>query len=83
VSSRLYTVPSRVDALDRAGFLAGAAAAVMCTFGAFANPTQFFRSYLFAFLFWAGVALGCLSISMIHHLTGGLWGLVIRRILEA
>jgi hypothetical protein len=83
VSSPLYPVPSRVDALDRAGFVAGAAAAVMCTFGAFAIPTQFFRSYLFAFLFWTGVTLGCLSISMIHHLTGGLWGLVIRRILEA
>jgi hypothetical protein len=27
--------------------------------------------------------VGCLSISMIHHLTGGVWGLVIRRILEA
>jgi len=83
VSLPVYPVPSRVDALDRAGFVAGAAAAVICTFGAFADPTQFFRSYLFAFLFWAGVALGCLSISMIHHLTGGLWGLVIRRILEA
>ena len=83
MSLPLYPVPSRVDALDRAAFVTGAAAAVMCTFGAFANTTQFIRSYLFAFLFWAGVALGCLSISMIHHLTGGLWGLVIRRILEA
>ena len=27
--------------------------------------------------------IGCLSITLIHHLTGGLWGLVIRRLLEA
>ena len=51
--------------------------------GLFLQPAQFFRSYLFAFLFWAGVALGCLSLLMIHHLTGGIWGLVIRRLLEA
>jgi hypothetical protein len=47
------------------------------------NPDQAFRAYLFAFLFWCGVALGCLSLSMIHNLTGGIWGLVIRRLLEA
>jgi hypothetical protein len=47
------------------------------------SPEQFFRSYLFGFLFWIGVAVGCLSIMMIHHLSGGLWGLPIRRMLEA
>ena len=51
--------------------------------GWFSNAAQFFRSYLFAFLFWTGLALGCLSILLIHHLTGGMWGLVIRRLLEA
>ena len=29
--------------------------------GLFLDPAQFFRSYLFAFLFWIGIALGCLS----------------------
>ena len=44
---------------------------------------QFFRSYIFAFIFWAAVPLGCLGILMLHHLTGGWWGYPIRRILEA
>jgi hypothetical protein len=44
---------------------------------------QFFRSYLIAYLFWLGVALGCLPLLMLHHLVGGTWGFVIRRILEA
>jgi hypothetical protein len=44
---------------------------------------QFFRSYLIAYLFWIGVALGCLPLLMLHHLVGGNWGFVIRRILEA
>jgi hypothetical protein len=44
---------------------------------------QFFRSYLIAYLFWIGIALGCLPLLMLHHLVGGNWGFVIRRILEA
>jgi len=44
---------------------------------------QFFRSYLIAYLFWISVALGCLPLLMLHHLVGGNWGFVIRRILEA
>src|SRR5262249_41232729 len=44
---------------------------------------QFFRSYLVAYLFWFGIALGCLPLLMLHHLVGGTWGFVIRRILEA
>ena len=44
---------------------------------------QLFRSYLIAYLFWLGIALGCLPILMLHHLVGGTWGFVIRRVLEA
>jgi hypothetical protein len=47
------------------------------------TPSSSYRSWLFGFLFWTGIALGCLSITLIHDLTGGLWGLVIRRLLEA
>ena len=31
----------------------------------------------------AGPRLGCMAILMIQHLTGGEWGTVIRRLLEA
>lgn len=48
-----------------------------------AGAEQFFRSYLVAFMLCLGVALGSLAILMLHHLTGGAWGLVIRRHLEA
>jgi hypothetical protein len=61
----------------------GIAALAVCAIGGYFAPTQFFRSYLFAFLFWAGVALGCLSVAMLHHVTGGAWGLPIRRPLES
>jgi len=61
----------------------GLAGLALCAAGAVLSLEQFFRAYLFAYLFWLGVALGCLAIVMIHHVTGGAWGLVIRRLLES
>ena len=78
-----HPVPELVDVLQRRAFTAGAAGLIASLIGALVTPTQFFRSYLFAFLFWNGVAIGCLSLLMIQHLTGGRWGLAIRRLLEA
>ena len=43
----------------------------------------FFRSYLWAVVFWLGIPLGSLGLLMLQHLTGGRWGLVTRRLLEA
>jgi hypothetical protein len=51
--------------------------------GAFTNRNQFFFSYLFGLLFWLGLSLGCLIVTMIHELTGGRWGYPTRRFLEA
>jgi hypothetical protein len=76
-------VNARIDSLQRTGLALAVAGLAVSAVGGWANPTQFFHSYLFAFLFWTGLTVGCLSVSMIHHLTGGIWGLVIRRILEA
>ena len=47
------------------------------------SPAQFFRSYLLGYVWWLGISLGCLAVLMMQHLTGGLWGFVIRRPLEA
>lgn len=51
--------------------------------GAWASPEQFFRSYLFGFLFWFGITMGSMALLMIYHVTGGGWGSVIRRSLES
>jgi hypothetical protein len=46
-------------------------------------PRQFLLSYLTAWTFWLGVPLGCLVVLMVQHLSGGAWGLLLRRTLEA
>ena len=43
--------------------------------GALFDPHQFFQSYLLGYFGWFCIALGSLAIQMIHHLTGGNWGL--------
>ncbi len=43
----------------------------------------FFRAWLIGFLVCAGLALGSLGWLMLHHMTGGQWGLVSRRVFEA
>ena len=69
--------------LQRRALYAGLAAAILSVAGALFQAGQFFRSYLIGYLFWLGIALGSLPLVMLHHLVGGTWGFVIRRILEA
>ena len=47
------------------------------------KPEMFYRSYLLAFVFWNGLAVGSLAVLMLQYLTGGAWGIAIRRPLEA
>lgn len=63
--------------------IAGIAGFIVLAIGAFGHPDQFFRSYLPAFIFVFGLALGSLALLMLQHMTGGAWGLMIRRLLEA
>jgi hypothetical protein len=73
----------QMDRIQVGALIVGVVALLLCVVGAFSNSRQFFHSYLIAFLFWLGAALGCAGILMLHHLVGGGWGLVIRRLLES
>ncbi len=61
----------------------GGLATVGCVLGAVFDWDQFLRSYLFAYLFVLGLSIGSLALVMIHNLTGGAWGLLVRRLAEA
>jgi hypothetical protein len=80
------TSPATRPDLDRFQNLAlavGVAGVLACIAGYFFDAQQFLRAYLVAFLFWAGTALGSLGLLMLHHLVGGAWGMLTRRILES
>jgi hypothetical protein len=68
----------RLRALIAAGVGLGASA-----IGAFVSTDQFFKSYLWSYMFVVGLSLGSLAWLMLQYLTGGAWGMVIRRPAEA
>jgi hypothetical protein len=76
-------MPVSIARLQRPALIAGSVALLIFILSGFADRTQFFRSYLVAYLFWVGIALGSLALLFLQHVTGGQWGLVIRRVLEA
>ncbi|HEX6211104.1 MAG TPA: hypothetical protein VF136_10025 [Methylomirabilota bacterium] len=78
-----YSPPASLSRVQRFALFAGVAGLALCGLGYAADHHQFARSYLMAFVFWSGVALGCLALLMISHLSGGAWGVVSRRVFEA
>ncbi|MDQ5845600.1 MAG: hypothetical protein M3539_09945 [Acidobacteriota bacterium] len=81
--STSYAAPAGVRRLQQRAFAIGALFIALLIVGFLLDRAQFFHSYIFAFSFWTGISVGALSLLMLQHLTGGGWGLVIRRILEA
>src|SRR5258706_3573027 len=74
-----------LDRIQRRALIAGGAGILLCLIGLLINAhhrEQFFRSWLLAYLFWLGIPLGSCAILMLQHLTGGAWGLALRRPLE-
>jgi len=77
------TAPPVIMTIQGRSLMIGLVFTVISIVGAFARPDEFFRGYLLGFMAWLGVTLGSMAILMIRHLTGGGWGMVIRRILGA
>jgi hypothetical protein len=83
LTSGPYNAPASVSRVEQRALLVGVVFMLLFALGFFLDRRQFFHSYLFAFGFWAGISIGSLALLMLQHLTGGGWGLVIRRVLEA
>jgi hypothetical protein len=77
------TAPEVVKKISQRSLVIGVVFAVIAVVLALKQPDEFYRAYLLGFMCWLGVALGSMAILMIRHLTGGGWGMVIRRILGA
>jgi hypothetical protein len=78
-----YQAPESVGRLQQRALVAGVIGAVLCIFGFVKSPESLLHSYLPAFMFILGLSLGSLGLLMLQHLTGGMWGIVIRRPLES
>jgi len=74
------TPPPVVKTIGQRSLIVGVVFGIVAVVLAFIRPDEFYRAYLLGFMCWLGVALGSMAILMIRHLTGGGWGMVIRRI---
>jgi len=74
-----------LERIQRPALLVGGGGILLCLVGLLINAhhrEQFFQSWLLAYLFWLGIPLGSCAILMLQYLTGGGWGLALRRPLE-
>lgn len=78
-----YAPPDYVSGLKGRALVAGIFGLLVGIGGFVVDPGEFYEGYLVAYVFWLTIALGCLGLLMLHHMTRGAWGIVIRRPLEA
>ncbi len=83
MSAQDYQAPASVSRLQSGGIAVGGVALLLALYGAMKSPADFYHSYIFSYMLILGLTLGSLGLLMLQHLTGGIWGMVIRRPLEA
>jgi hypothetical protein len=75
--------PPGIDTFRTRALIVGVIGIVGAIIGFVVDRDQFFKSYLLAYMFWFGLTMGSMGLLMIQHLSGGAWGMMIRRICEA
>ncbi len=80
-----YKAPPGIDRFQSISIGAGVIGLIICVIGfVMTNHREStLRGWLLGFIFWGGIAFGGLGILLLQYLTGGAWGVVIRRIAEA
>ncbi len=73
----------RLGRIQGLSLVVGVAGLAVSAAGYLFWPGSFFHGYLVGYVFWVGITLGCLGLTMLHHLVGGGWGLPIRRPMES
>jgi hypothetical protein len=83
MTAQTYTAPDSVARLSRRALIVGILGLAACGIAWARHSDDFYHAYLIGYLLVLGAALGSLALLMVQHMTGGKWGIVIRRPLEA
>ncbi len=78
-----YNAPEFLNRWQLLSMGIGGIGLVIWIVGALTDTENALRGWLLGFILWAGIAFGGLGILMLQYVTGGAWGVVIRRVVEA
>ncbi len=78
-----FKAPEAIDRFQTLALGVGGVGLLVWAVGCYFNPETALRGWLLGFIFWAGIGIGGLGILLLQYLTGGAWGVVIRRVVEA
>ena len=78
-----FPAPAVVSAWQWRALIVGCLFAIPSIIGWVLDYDQFYRSYLVGYMFCFELTVGSLALLMLYHLTGGAWGTVSRRVMEA
>lgn len=78
-----YPVPTDVKRIQSRALPIGLVLLAASIIAGVFSPDQFYFSYLLGYVFVLNIALGCFALVMVQHLSGGNWGVLTRRLLEA
>jgi len=78
-----FAAPPVAATIQRRSLWVGIIFGIATIIGFVVTPAQAMHSYLLGFMWWLEMTLGCLALLMTQFLTGGSWGMVLRRFFEA
>lgn len=78
-----YAAPAAVDRWQKIALTVGVLGAIGGIIGWITETDIFYQSFLLGFMWCLGLTLGSLALLMVYHMTGGAWGTLGRRIMEA
>lgn len=83
MADNAYNAPADISRLRTIALGVGGIGLLAWAVGLYFDPEQALLSWLLGFIFWAGLTFGGLGVLMLQYLTGGAWGVMLRRIAEA
>jgi len=81
-----FTAPEQIGRWRTLALGVGGILSIAILVYALIVPEQYesaLRAWLLGFIFWGGIGIGGLGILILQYLTGGAWGVVVRRVAEA
>lgn len=78
-----YQAPEEINRWRTLALGVGGIGLIVWAVGCYFDTQNALRAWLLGFIFWGGIGIGGLGVLILQYLTGGAWGVVIRRTVEA